>query len=343
MKRLFLILLTFCIPFFLFCFSEIVFSATEEAISICKDTLLPSLFPFMILSSFISYSGTGLIISAIFSPLTKLLSLPKCTGGIWFTTFIGGFPSGAASICSMYDLNSIDRSFAEQIISCCVCSGPAFLIIAVGKILFNSYKIGLMLFVSQIISVIILTAIFCKSNNSQSNATQISLPISVAFVSAVNHSILSLLNIFAFVILFSILIEIMLHCFPQFSIAVSLLEITIGCKIISEQLNSSILPIAFLTGFGGISVCFQILSIAHHSGLSPKYFWTVRFLNGLLCSLICFVFLKIFPQANEVYYSSDAPVPFAVWSVNSVLGAVCFCAMLLSVMQKLDIYRKDFM
>jgi len=343
MKKLFFTLVSIFAVFILFQFTDLVFSATAKGVAICKDTLLPSLFPFMILSSFISYCGASQIISMLFFPITKLFSLPTSAGGIWFTSFVGGFPSGAACVCALYEINCIDRSFAEKIIPCCVCSGPAFLIIAIGKVMFNSYYIGLLLFVSQVISVIILTALFCKDSKNIAANHQKHLPFSVSLVSAVNRSTSSMLSIFSFVILFSILVEISLYSFPQFFMTASLFEVTIGCKMISEQLTSPILPIAFLTGFGGISVCLQVLSIAYQNGLTPKFFWTVRFLNGILCSSICFILLKLFPQSTAVYYSSSSQLPFAIWSVNSVLGAVCFGAMLLSALQKLDIYRRDFM
>jgi len=343
MKKIFFTLLSIFAAFLLFRFSNLVFSATAKGVEICKDTLLPSLFPFMILASFLSYCGANQIISTLFLPITKLLSLPASAGGIWFASFVGGFPSGAASVCALYEIKCIDRSFAEKIIPCCVCSGPAFLIIAVGKVLLNSYYIGLLLFVSQVISVIILTALFCKDSENIAAAQQKHLPFSVSLVSAVNRSTSSMLSIFSFVILFSVLVELALHCFPQLSVISSLFEVTIGCKMISEQLTFPILPIAFLTGFGGISVCLQVVSIAYQNSLTPKFFWTVRFLNGILCSIISFILLKVFPQSTAVYYSSSSKLPFAIWSVNSVLGAVCFGAMLLSALQKLDIYRRDFM
>ena len=298
----------------------------------------------MIISAFVSLCGACEIFSFIFSPITTLLSLPDKTPGIWLASFIGGFPSGAHTISSLYLLNNIDTDDAQRLISCCVCSGPAFLIMAVGKQMLGSLKTGVILFTAQIISIIILTAFFCRTSKriGKNGSHAEYLTFDSALVSAVSNSTASMLNIFSFVIFFSVTTEILKNTASFSRFIIPFLEVTLGCcHAALLKSNLSIPIIAFLTGFGGLSVCFQILSLAKNSGLTPVMFWRVRLLNGMLCVLITFMLSSLFPDQLSVFSSVYNPSSIIVWSVDRLLGGACLAAMLLLSIQKLDFITKS--
>ena len=127
--------------------------------------LVPSLFPFMVLSSFIIRSGAYECTGKIFSPLAKIFGLPKSAVSGVILSFIGGFPVGARCVKLLYESGEISEKQAERMMKFCVCSGASFLITAIGTIMLNNVMAGIILYASQIVSGIILgivSGIFSK-------------------------------------------------------------------------------------------------------------------------------------------------------------------------------------
>ena len=119
--------------------------------------LVPSLFPFMALSSFVIRSGASDMAGRVLSPATRrFFRLPASCSAAIILSFVGGFPVGAKCVRLLYDRGSITLSQAEQMMSFCVCSGPAFLITGVGTLLLHNASLGVTLYVSQLISGIII-------------------------------------------------------------------------------------------------------------------------------------------------------------------------------------------
>ena len=343
MKRLFSFVAAACFSILLFIFPQAAAVGAAHGIKICKDVLLPSLFPFMIISCFISFCGACEVFALCFLPVTALFKIPKASAGIWISSFVGGFPSGAQSICSLYHIGTLSKTDAENLISCCVCSGPAFLILAVGSQMLGSMNIGIILYLSQVISVMMLTAIFCRSNNVNRFAVSAQyLSFENSLVNAVSHSANSMISIFAFVIFFSVVTEIFKNVIPFPTAFLPFLEVTLGCEYAALMKNGySILFIAFLCGFGGFSVCFQILSLAKSCDLRPNYYWRIRFLNGLLCSFISGVMMNLFPYHIAAFSPAASSDLLMIWSVDRLLGGVCLACMLMLSMQKLDFNSKS--
>ncbi|MBP0981454.1 MAG: hypothetical protein J5968_04545, partial [Oscillospiraceae bacterium] len=160
-----------------------------------------------------------------------------------------------------------------------------------------------------------------------------------AFVAAVSRSAYAMLEIFAYLVAFGFIIDSMTAFLP-YGAALSLpLEVTLGCKN-SVKLFDPFLLTAFLTGFGGFSVCFQVFSIAAKASIAPHHFWRTRFLAGGLNSLFAKAAAKLFLNDAALCSANFGSQPIAIWSVNRLLGAVCFCFMLLMAMQKVDFAQK---
>ena len=65
----------------------------------CLTALVPSLFPFMVLSSFGVRSGAGEMLAKLLGPVTRtLFRLPAICGATLVLSFFGGYPAGARGV-----------------------------------------------------------------------------------------------------------------------------------------------------------------------------------------------------------------------------------------------------
>ncbi len=281
----------------------VVFPAVQikgaiNGLIICSNIVIPSLFPFTVLSLFLFGCGFIKYFEVILNKFAKLLF--RISGRnltIFLVSFIGGFPVGARLIEEEYKLGNIDKKLGENMLAYCVNSGPAFIIIGVGSTILNNKELGIILFISNFLASFIIAFILRYQNKksfslkTEANKKQ---SISDVFVEATAKASTSIIGICGFVILFSTLIEVVMSL-PITNVIrnllCSLLEITNGTIICDKN----VYLIAFLLGFGGICVHFQILSVT--KALKPNYikFLIYRIIHGFLTTFILFVILKIHP------------------------------------------------
>ena len=73
----------------------------RKGLSVSGSTLLPSLFPFMVLAQFIATTNLGRLLCRPLSPVLRLLKLPTCAGNVMVMGLLGGYPS-TAQLVSVY-------------------------------------------------------------------------------------------------------------------------------------------------------------------------------------------------------------------------------------------------
>ena len=104
------------IGIFLLCITALLFSkecskGAEKGIGLCLSTLVPSLFPFMVLASYITDSGLAEKIGRHLSWLTKpLFGLDGCFSSAIILSLVGGYPVGAKTVNSLYKKGAASES-----------------------------------------------------------------------------------------------------------------------------------------------------------------------------------------------------------------------------------------
>lgn len=130
-----------------------VSEGVRRGLEVCGGVLIPSLFPFMALSGFLSITEYGRILSApLRAVTTRIYKLPGDLGVIVLLSMIGGYPVGAKMIAGLLERGRIDRETASRMLCFCVNSGPSFLISAVGVGMFRDRSAGVILFATQTIA-----------------------------------------------------------------------------------------------------------------------------------------------------------------------------------------------
>lgn len=332
-------------------YSKIISVGIVNGINTCIRILIPSLLPFMILSSFIVLSPVSNVLSTLIYPITRyVFGLPKAAGSTILMSMIGGYPIGAKSISELLEQKSIDAKTASYMLCFCVNAGPSFLINAIGISLFTNAKIGCILFLSQISSSVligfILSFFLRKQTFSIKESTQ-KMGYSSAFVKSVTQSSMGMLHICAFVVIFSGVLAVVnrfLYGFKNAPILHSLLsgflEVTSGC-ISTLSLDGSIAVIycAIFISFGGISIIFQVMSYFQLVPINFTPFFISRFVSAIftVCFSIFFGILNEIKTAHSSYPSSLAqPV-----EINTILITICFLIMSTILLINVDSFAQN--
>lgn len=279
---------------------DAVTAGVTEGLKICFNVILPSLFPFMVLSSYIVKSEALSFIYKIFYPITKfVLRQPLCTVPVVIMGLVGGFPVGAKMTYLLLEKGQITKNQAQRLCMFCINGGPAFVITAVGVNMLGSSKAGVIIFASLCISSLILgfaTSFFDDKNELEFHIENSAQSPLAALSASVTDGVQSILGICAWVVLFSGITE----CLKSTGISdaaysglVSVLEVTMGCTLIAGEMGIPVLAAAL--GFGGFCVHCQVFSYIKATGLKYSHFFVGRVLCAALSAVICHVLLIIFP------------------------------------------------
>ena len=317
----------FLICIFLITFSESCSSGALKGLEMCLNVLVPSLFPFMAVSSFIVKSGLAYQLGKPFSKITRFVfGLSGQFAPIIILSLIGGYPVGAKGISALVQSGDISDDEAEKALMFCICAGPGFIVNFVGNSIYQNKKIGLIIFVSQILSVLILGIIIniiSKNNFSNKESKHKSIPMSNAIVEATLDSTKGIVSICAFVILFSAfagIVDEIINNVEFKNYLYCLLEVCNAVKY-----NSQLELVAFAIGFGGLCVHFQIFSAVKNVKFKKATFFFIRIIQGLITATLTHFGAGLFLDKQAVFSTST------VESVDTFGGTVISGAMLIGV------------
>lgn len=347
----------------LLCFPSQSAEGVKSGISLCINTLIPSLFPFMFASSLLAFClHKKEKRSERISLFQKVFGINGTCGSALLLSIFGGYPVGAVTVSSLYKSGKITETQASLMIYIAFGSGMGFLVSYTGATLFSSRTVGILLFVSQIISVtlmVFLSRLFLrniyhrikKESSVFNNSTGVNLPPAdnisdKSIFSLIFHSALSAgksaFNMCLVVILFSSALSI-ISSFLSYNSFLRENFYAVWEVSNSVQHFSNTAPlwfIGFITGFGGICVHVQVFFAAENIRFSKAVFFVFRVIQGFLNGLTVYILTLLFPleqQSTAVFSSvTESPKPIAVESPLKfvILILVCFC-FLFSLGQKL--------
>ena len=131
----------------LFLLPEAAKNGAWQGLLACAEVVVPSLFPFMTVSLFLTKTGLPKWVSRPLDLLCRGLFLDRHGVDI-LLSFTAGFPVGGLLIAEEYKAGLLNERRAAARMTYCVNSGPAFIITAVGLGMLGSAEIGLLLFLA---------------------------------------------------------------------------------------------------------------------------------------------------------------------------------------------------
>lgn len=298
----------------------------KRGLYLCAANVVPSLFPFCVVSVFFVRSGLcGYVGKLLERPTKMLFNLPGCAGGAVCMSLIAGYPVGVNMTYEMLSKGQISRSDAQRMTLFCLNSGPAFVIGTVGNGMLGSTRAGVILLVSLTLSSLTLGILTGFMPHGEGNGTLETEPvvISGALPEAVMQGTKNIISICAWVVLFSCALEyIPLLSLPDWAelLLCCAAEVTGGCSRAAGVLN--IPAIAAVLGWGGVSVHCQVMRQVRECQTPVSQFVCARFLCAALAAIYCGILLKFFPctvgavstvnHATPQLFSFSAPAAAAM-------------------------------
>ena len=298
-------LMTIFIMALFFKSSEAAARYVSSGVSVCIKSLIPSLFPFMVVSSLFVSSGLDTLIGKTLGrPLGKLLGISTESAGAVLLGFACGFPVGARCGTQLVLAGKISRAELTRIL--CICSVPSapFLIGVLGSDLLGSALAGGVVWIACVLSALAVGVFLARVRpiNSANEKTALSSVYSVRFsealTTAVSDGARSMFYVCAFVIFFSAFLGALEDILTPFAVGrtanallFAFFEMTSGIKKICDLDTYLRLPLcALCAGWSGLSVHFQTMAISSCGGV--RFFPYV--LSHLVRSVLCFVLVFLF-------------------------------------------------
>lgn len=311
----------------------------KSGLQLCYDVIIPSLFPFFVCSGLLIYSGATKVLAKIAGPIMRPLFNVGGSGSTALTLgIISGYPLGAITACQLYESGYLSKTETERLLAFCNNSGPLFILGAVGSAIYSSGKIGVVLYISHILSTLLVGFLFRFYARDKHTAPTYPInqnedSFSQVFSKVLANSINSILTISGAVIFFAVISGILTAHLPIGDIAKSIItgifELTAGTKAVSETvlpLTAKLTISAFIVGFAGLCVHIQVASTVSRYHLSLVPYITGKFLHGLFAALFTYLYFLIFPPKIQVFKSTSAALSagFCMSSVYSVIGILFF-------------------
>lgn len=313
-------LVTFCA---LAVFGALIISAqtamtcSRDALKLCAEVIIPSLFPFFVMSLLLNKLGLPQMLSSALAPAAgRIFGVSGAGASALIIGLTGGYPLGAAYIADMLASGVISRREGERLLAFCNNSGPAFIMGAIGAGVFSSVRAGIYLYAIHILSAV-LTGVIMRfithgdiERISQECTKSASLPtFGEAFPEAVRGAVSAVLNVCGFVVVFSVLVGV-LNGEGFFSLVVGqtatltgwelkrtralltgLLELGngIGAMRTLALTPANLSLAAFLVGWGGVSVHFQTASVLAGSGIKGVLHFAGRLISACIGGVIAYL------------------------------------------------------
>ncbi len=229
----------------------------------------------------------GLFISFIVTNVLVRVIEYKKINNPWILVIAGlmtGFPNGAY-ICSWYHRNNPESRLADMLAGIINIPSPAFLIsyvyINILEKCIDIYTFLIITYLPVIICSVVITALFMDNVSGDKKVrNKVNKGLMLQFFEeAVDSSINTALKLGAYIILFSVIVNLVIYLIPQDTIALIIaypLEISNGLAIIKSSglaADVFVLMTVLLDAFGGLCIVMQTKCVCKHYISIKKYIY----------------------------------------------------------------------
>ena len=261
--------------------------AARQGLSLCLQTVLPSLFPFFVLSSLcVSCGGADRLARVLEPVMHPLFALDGAGAAALALGLVGGYPVGARTVAQLYRERRLSAAEAAHLLSFCNNAGPGFILGVCGGAVLHSARAGLFLYLTHVAAAV-LTGIVLRPfapdpPHTAQRARQAEVKrFGAAFPAAVRESFAAVWGVCGFVVLFAVILRLAGQLIPLSPPAAGCIELTNGVLGLTPDRRGFVCCAALL-GWGGWSVHAQTLSVLDGTGLPVRRYFLGKVLHALL-------------------------------------------------------------
>ncbi len=292
--------------------------AAREGLALCGGTIVPSLFPFFVLSGMVVELGMARYLGRLLERFMWPVFRVNGAGATALVLgLVGGYPVGARTAIELYRKGQCSRVETERLLAFCNNSGPAFILGVVGAGVFGSGRLGVILYLVHIAASVCVGGVFrfyggggavcCQRQESTIETVR----FSTAFTNSVRSALSGVLNICAFVVTFAVIIGLL----SQLGVMDAAVRVLKGIGMDAQQarqLVSGLMEVssgvgglngegrlilaALMLGWAGLSVHCQVLCFLTDSGLRANTYFAGKALHGVLSALFAAGLSRVCPE-----------------------------------------------
>lgn len=285
---------------FLILDAQTALAGMRSGIELCLLTLIPSLFPFFILSILLTGDLLGSRLKIV-HPIGRLCGIPQGAESLLAVGFLGGYPVGAQNVTLAYRQGSISRSDAERMLAFCNNAGPAFLFGIIGSAFDSTWAVWGLWGIHIASALIVAMALKPAAFGATAKVPERNITLS----RALHQSLAVMAQVCGWVIVFRTILTYLDRWFlwllsGDAKIVFSgILELANGCIQLRSLENEGMRFIAAsgLLALGGLCVFFQTSSVTQ--GLSLCVYFPGKLLQAVVSILMALCVQRLFPAEQR--------------------------------------------
>ena len=307
-------------------------NSAREGLNLWFNLLIPSLYPLIFITDLLVSFGIRNSITKYFDPLmVSIFNVPGIGAFPFSMSIMSGYPIGARLTSKLRKERYISKIDADRLISFSSTSGPLFILGTVLIGMMGGPNVSALMIIPHYLGAITVGVIFrfykrkdslISTNNYQyNNRSHLdkealeNKSVGSLIYKSIKDSMESIISIGGFVIIYSVIIDILLS-FQLFNslvgvisqltsidaniikgIIAGIIEMTNGCEIISNlniDLIIKVIILNLIIGWGGFSIHSQALSFISSTDISPKIYLISKFLHGIFSAIYTYVLYLLF-------------------------------------------------
>ncbi|MBQ7646914.1 MAG: hypothetical protein IJS94_06565 [Clostridia bacterium] len=266
-------------------YNDILTLSVKNSVYFCLNSIIPALFPFLLITEIITRNG-------IYPKKSHLLS------GL-FLGIVCGFPSGAKFAHSLYRNGMVSKKKAEYINAVSNNAGISF---SYG---FTASALGVNGFAVMMIQVIsvLISCIILRFATGKDDGKYISIPFGETekakrggVYMTVRSALGTMAMICAFITVFSAISDIICSYIPNEQLPKMIIrgffEISGGIKEASAAARKGLVYACSILCWSGLCVCFQIRSVIKDD-LSIKPYLLAHLIQSASAAALAFIYLSL--------------------------------------------------
>ncbi len=294
--------------------SESILDSVDFSLSVFKNNIFPSLFPFFVLSNLLIKCGMPEFMGSLFKGLmNKLFKIKGACAFIFFMSIISGNPANAKYTRDLYLDGTINKYEATKILCFTCFSNPLFILGTVSVLFLNNKDVGGLILLCHYVGNLfigffmrsyhpsdmkdskngLLEAIEKMHEKRISNKDGFGKIVTNSLVSSIN-TLLLILGVITSCLVLTTIVFNNLHLNSVFqSILSGFIEMTQGLKYISLEaipLKLKCVLTVMILSFGGLSVHMQIMSILSDTDIKYLPFLCARIGHAIISATLMFWF-----------------------------------------------------